>query len=152
LSWGGCCQFCEVGLGAGALGVQVGDAGADACPVGLDGGVCRVGGGLKLADQAAFGGLDAGQFGAQVRLLAGAGFGVLGGGGGELGGEEFGAVVAEGVLVEESGDGVHDDVLGEGDRSVVGGVGGPPWSAKGDLSVSPRPVLASSAAGSPGGW
>lgn len=41
---GGCVQVCELGLGAGALGVQVGGAGADACPVGLDGGVGRVGG------------------------------------------------------------------------------------------------------------
>src|SRR6266496_2016594 len=112
---GGCCQFCEGGLGAGALGVQVGEAGADAGPVGLDGGVGRVGGGLKLGDEAAFCGLDAGQVGAQVGLLAGAVLGVLGGGGGELGGEELGAVVAEGVLVEESGDGVHEGVFAEGD-------------------------------------
>ena len=117
-------EGCELGFGGGALGVQVGVAGADAGAVGLGGRVGGVGGLFQFGDQAVLGGVDAGQLGAQVCLLPGAGFGVLGGGGGELGGEELGAVVPEYVLVEESGDGVHEDVFAEHDVSVVGVGGG----------------------------
>jgi hypothetical protein len=60
----------------------------------------------------------------QVRELAGVGFGVPGGGGGELGGQQFGAVVAEDVLVEELGEGVDEGVFADGDVGVVGVDGG----------------------------
>jgi hypothetical protein len=57
-------------------------------PVGLRGGIGRVGGCFQFGNEAAFGGVDAGQLGAQVLDLAGLGLGVPGGGGGELGGQQ----------------------------------------------------------------
>jgi hypothetical protein len=69
---------------------------------------------FQLGDQAVFGGVDAGQLGAQMPFLPVAGGGVLGGGGGELGGEQGGPVVPEHVLVEEAADRGHDGGLAEG--------------------------------------
>src|SRR5215469_10429313 len=48
----------------------------------------------------------------------------FGTGGGELGDEQVGAVVAEDVLVEEPFQGAHDGGFGDGDRAVVGVGGG----------------------------
>ena len=65
---GGGLEGVAFSFGPGAFGVQLGVAGADAGAVGLGGGVGGVGGLFELGDQAAFGGADAGQLGAQVGL------------------------------------------------------------------------------------
>jgi hypothetical protein len=88
---GGGLEGVAFGFGLGAFLVELGVAGA----VGGGCGVGRVGGCFQFGDQAAFGRVDPVELGVQVGDLAGLGFGVAGGGGGELGGEEFGAVVAE---------------------------------------------------------
>ncbi|HLI72287.1 MAG TPA: hypothetical protein VKU86_00310 [Acidimicrobiales bacterium] len=61
---GGVVEGGELGLGAGALVVEFGVAGADAGPVGGGGRALVCGELLEFGDEAGLGGVDAGDFGA----------------------------------------------------------------------------------------
>ena len=113
-------ELVELGAGLGALVFELGEAGADAVAHGAGG---RGGGveGLQFPDESILAGLDAVQGLAQRGGFLVAAGGLVGGGGGELVGEQGGAFGAEDPLVEELGDGGDEVVFAEGDGAGVVG-------------------------------
>lgn len=104
LGFGAVLQVGELVFGGGPLVVPLAVALADA---GAVGGGCRAGVGaefFEFGEQAGLCGVDAGEFFAQ-RRYAGLAGGVRGAGFGDCGDEAGGAVGAEYVLGQESGDG-----------------------------------------------